>query len=90
MIVKLEDGTEVDCGGSRLAGREVRLLGTISGKTIAPEEGEVWMVVNEHHGDHDTDWVVVFKGGFKGWFETMRMRLESSVVTEVVWKEPIA
>jgi hypothetical protein len=85
MIVKLEGGVEVECGNSKMAGREVAQLGTI-GKPIVPEEGEVWLVINETHGDHDTDWVVVFKGGF----ETMRMRVESSVVVELIWKQAIA
>ena len=86
MLVKIE-GAQVECGEyGKLRGREVAQMGIVNGAVAKPAEGETWIVVNDYHGDHDTDWVAVFKGGA----ETMRMRLESPAVIEVIWKEPIA
>jgi hypothetical protein len=84
MIVKLEGGFEVECGDSQMAGREVGKMTYATG-TVVPAEGEIWLVVNVDHGDHDTDYVCVFKDGF----EMSRMRVDTPHLIELVWKRPI-
>jgi hypothetical protein len=78
---------DVECGESRMAGRQVASIeawGPDRNDREVPREDEVWLVVNEYHGDHDTDWIIHLRDGF----EIARTRLES--VCRIVWRYPIA
>ena len=81
-MVRTIQGSDVFCGESKIAGREVDGVVAINFEAHSPGDGQVWIVVNENHGEYDIDWICVFEGGKE------KRRIRVAACAEIEWKEP--
>ena len=81
MVYTNIQGEWVNCGEGHLAGREVDGVVAINFQAHSPGDGQVWIVVNENHGEYDIDWICVFEGGKE------KRRIQVSACAEIEWKE---